>query len=105
MKKAAIINTILLFLLMFMLISFVLMLLWNWLMPGVFGFAMINYYQALGLLLMSKILFGGEGFYFKRKWKNAWGMHMQRKMESMSPEERELFRKKWEERCGKWKES
>ena len=33
-------------------------LLWNWLMPGLFGLATIGYLKAFGLYLMSKILFG-----------------------------------------------
>ena len=34
-----------------------LMLLWNWLIPGLFGLATINYFKALGLYIMSRILF------------------------------------------------
>lgn len=35
----------------------ILMLLWNWLMPGLFGLATIGYFKALGLFLIAKILF------------------------------------------------
>jgi len=35
----------------------ILMLLWNWLMPGVFGLSTIGYLKALGLYLMSRIIF------------------------------------------------
>lgn len=35
----------------------ILMLLWNWLMPGIFGLAAIGYFKALGLYLISRILF------------------------------------------------
>ena len=35
----------------------ILMLLWNWLMPGIFGIATIGYLKAFGLYLMSRILF------------------------------------------------
>lgn len=35
-----------------------LMLLWNWLMPVIFGLTVISFWQALGLLALSKILFG-----------------------------------------------
>ncbi len=35
-----------------------LMLLWNWLMPVIFGLTTITFWQALGLLVLSKILFG-----------------------------------------------
>jgi hypothetical protein len=37
------------------------MLLWNALLPGIFGLSGINYWQAAGLLLLSRILFGGFG--------------------------------------------
>ena len=39
--------------------SFVVMHLWNWLMPELFGLHLITYWQALGVLILSKILFGG----------------------------------------------
>jgi hypothetical protein len=35
--------------------------LWNWLMPGLFGLKAITYWQALGIVLLAKILFGGPG--------------------------------------------
>ncbi len=38
--------------------TFALMLLWNWLMPLIFGLTVITFWQALGLLVLSKILFG-----------------------------------------------
>lgn len=38
------------------------MLLWNWVMPGVFaGLEKIGYWQAVGLLLLARLLFGGSG--------------------------------------------
>ena len=33
--------------------------LWNWLMPAMFGLQTVTFWQALGLLVLSKILFGG----------------------------------------------
>lgn len=88
---------------MVLLVSAVVMALWNWLMPEIFGLGAINYLQALGLLLLSKIFFGGGGAHLGKKWKGAWMDHMQNRMEAMSPEEREKFRQQWEARCGKWK--
>ena len=38
----------------------VIMLLWNWLMPGLFGLATIGYLKAFGLYIMSRILFGNH---------------------------------------------
>ncbi len=43
------------------LVGLILMLLWNWLLPGIFKLPEINFLQALGLLLLSKILFSGFG--------------------------------------------
>ena len=39
----------------------VVMLLWNWLLPMLFGWKQITLWQALGLLLLSRILFGNFG--------------------------------------------
>ena len=38
----------------------VLMLLWNWLMPGLFGLATIGYLKAVALYLISRILFASS---------------------------------------------
>ena len=40
----------------------IVMLLWNWLLPSIFGITAINFWQATGLLVLTKILFGGFGF-------------------------------------------
>lgn len=78
--------------------SFVVMSLWNWLMPAVFGWHAISFWQALGLLVLSRILFGGL---FGR---HGHGMHWRRRMaerwEQMTPEERERFREGMRDRCG-----
>ena len=42
-------------------ISLVVLLLWNWLMPAIFSLPEINYWQAIGILILSKILFLGVG--------------------------------------------
>lgn len=43
------------------LFGYITMRLWNWLMPDIFGLTTINYWQALGILLLAKIFFGGFG--------------------------------------------
>lgn len=43
------------------LFGWVVMLLWNWLMPEIFGLRRIGYWQAWGLLVLSGILFGRHG--------------------------------------------
>jgi len=58
------------------LFSLLVLLLWNWLMPAIFGLTTITYFQAFGLLVLSKILFfgfhrGGHSRHFRSKeyWK------------------------------------
>ena len=43
------------------LFGFVIMWLWNWLMPDIFGLTTLNYWQAIGLFILLKILVGGCG--------------------------------------------
>ncbi len=74
-------------------LSFATMHLWNWLMPAVFGLKAITWAQALGLLVLSKILLGG----FRRPGRGggppwAWKRRMQERWAQMTPEERERFR-------------
>jgi hypothetical protein len=42
--------------------GWIVMRLWNWLLPPLFGLSSITFWQALGLLALSRILFGGFGF-------------------------------------------
>jgi hypothetical protein len=64
--------------------------LWNWLMPMLFGFRAITFGQAIGLLVLSKILFGG--FRGRGGSRRGWRRDMQEKWAHMSPEERERMR-------------
>lgn len=41
--------------------SLVIMLLWNNILPGLFGFSMLTYWQAMGLFILCKLLFGFGG--------------------------------------------
>ena len=76
----------------------VVMLLWNWLLPPLFGFGQITFWQALGILLLCRILFGGSG------WRGSVRSNIRRRMEerceNMTPEERERFRQRMRERWG-----
>ena len=78
--------------------GFVVMSLWNWLMPALFGWHLINFWQAVGVLVLSKILFGGfrghpgRHLYWRRRMMERW--------EQMTPEEREKFRQGMRGRCG-----
>jgi Ca2+/H+ antiporter, TMEM165/GDT1 family len=81
-------------------LGYIVMRLWNWLTPGLFGWHAISFWQALGILLLSKILFGGF------RGRVAGGMHWRRRMierwEKMTPEEREKFREGMRGRCGQF---
>jgi hypothetical protein len=78
--------------------GFVVRALWNWLMPGLFGWHLIDFWQAVGVLVLSKILFGGfrghpgRHLYRRRRMIERW--------EHMTPEEREKFRQGMRGRCG-----
>ena len=75
----------------------VVMLLWNALLPALFHFPIISFWQALGLLVLAKILFGGfRGGGPRGAWRNK----MNQKWMNMSPEEREKFKQEWGRRCG-----
>jgi hypothetical protein len=70
--------------------GFVTMHLWNWVMPAVFGLGTITFAQALGLLVLCKILFGG--FHRRCGGRRGWRRHMEERWTQMSPEERERMR-------------
>ncbi len=78
-------------------LGLVTMLLWNWLVPVLFAGPFITFWQALGLFLLSKILFSGfgkggshQGGPWKHYWKEKWS--------GMSSEEREAFKRKMKEK-------
>jgi hypothetical protein len=87
-----------LFVALLFLLGFVVMWLWNWLMPALFGLKSIGYWQAFGLIILSKILFGGfarsggGGGYRRRRLRERWRQRMWERWEEMTPEEREKFR-------------
>ena len=70
--------------------GFVVMLLWNWLMPALFGWHPIGFWQAIGILVLSKIVFGG--FHGRHGRHMYWRHRMTERWEQMTPEEREKFR-------------
>jgi hypothetical protein len=75
--------------------GWVVMALWNWLMPALFsGTNQINYLQALGLLVLSKILFGGF------RGRGCHGRCHRHRLEQMTPEEREKFQAGMRGCCG-----
>jgi len=85
------------------LVSFVVMSLWNQLVPDLFAGPVISFWQALGLLVLCKILFGGMHHHkgdHRGGWKHRnWKKFMEHRMSSMTEEQREIFRRRME-RCG-----
>jgi Ca2+/H+ antiporter, TMEM165/GDT1 family len=78
--------------------GFIVMNLWNWLGPAIFGARTITFWQALGILVLSKILFGG--FRGGPGHRGHWRDRMKHRWERMSPEDRERFRQGLRDRCG-----
>src|SRR5580658_9841057 len=72
------------------LFGFVVMALWNAVLPAVTGLHAITFIQALGLLVLSRILFGGLRGWGRRG--GHWRARMQARWQQMTPEERERFR-------------
>ena len=81
----------------FTVFGFVVSHLWNDLMPGLFGLHAITFWQAVGLILLGRLLFGGFGPRFGGA---PWRRHMAERWEQMTPEEREKFREGMRGRCG-----
>jgi hypothetical protein len=76
----------------------VVMHLWNWLLPMLFGWRQVTFWQAVGLLALCRILFGSWG---GRGHRGAgFRRHMGQRWERMTPEEREKFREGMRSRCG-----
>ncbi|HMU14052.1 MAG: hypothetical protein JST41_03635 [Bacteroidetes bacterium] len=110
--------------------SLVVMLLWNAIIPGITGWAVLSYWKAMGLLVLCKILFSGPpgrrfgpggGHWAGRRagMRMAWWRNLspeereqwqERRKEwratwqGMDPEQRAKFKASWKARCGGWQE-
>lgn len=84
-------------------------LLWNWLLPPLFGLHSITFWQGLGILILARILFGGIGRHgrpdssafrgrMRERMAERMGQRMAERWERMTPEEREKFR----QGMGRW---
>jgi hypothetical protein len=83
--------------------------LWNGLLPSLFGLPAVTFWQALGLLALSRILFGGFGFHgsgsrdhspIRHRMAGRMADRVADRWTRMTPEEREVFRQRLRERCG-----
>jgi len=73
--------------------AWVFMYLWNWLIPVLFNGPVLTFWQALGLLILSKMIFGGFGHHKKHwhkhgGWRNKW----KDRCSNLSDEDREKWK-------------
>lgn len=99
------------------LLPYIVMLLWNGILPEVIGVKTITYWQAVGIFILCKLLFGGfkgggnhhhkKHKMIKKHFKNCCNNNdnkssmkeaLRDKFMNMSDEERENFRQKWKDR-------
>ena len=76
--------------------------LWNAILPAVTGVRTLTFWQAVGLLVLCRLLFGGFGGRSGGKWggdHRRGGPRMRERWMQMSAEERLRFREAWRQRC------
>lgn len=78
-------------------LALIVMLLWNAILPDLLHLNSISFWQALGLLILCKILFGG--FHGSRKRKCVPRGSFREKYRSMNEEEKQKFKDEWKNRC------
>ena len=83
-------------------VTTIFMFLWNWLIPTLFSGPVLTYWQALGLLVLAKIIFGIASH--SKKWKGHYHHshgHWKSKCAEMTPEQKQkmknMFMQRW---CG-----
>src|SRR2546423_10370584 len=104
MKRYWIFKGIIFFVVAFFVMGFATMWLWNGLIPDLFHGPLITFWQAFGLVLLSKILFHGFWGRGGHGWRGHRWQHWKERWEKMTPEQREEMRKRWGGRCGeKWR--
>lgn len=94
------------------LFGYVVEILWNWLIPGIFhGAGIITFWQAVGLLVLIRILFHGmggghrwrhHGWDHHNHWRGDWGKWS--KWQNMTAEEREKMKAEWKGGWYSWKQ-
>jgi hypothetical protein len=82
------------------LVGWITMLLWNWLIPDLFNGPALTYWQALGILILSKILFWGFGSkkHMSHKQSPYWKYRFYEKFSNMPAEQREEFKRRMKEK-------
>lgn len=83
---------------LFFAVSAIVMLLWNHLLPEILGVKAISFWQASGILILSKILFGG--FHGKKGFgQEKFQKLKEERMNGMTDEEKEKLKEVWKKRC------
>ena len=94
--------------LFFFVIGLAVQLLWNWLVPSIFHGPTIDYWQALGIFVLSKILFwglGGKHHHYQHGESSHWKNKFAGKFSNMSSEEREALKQKMKDKWCSWDKS
>jgi Ca2+/H+ antiporter, TMEM165/GDT1 family len=69
------------------------MYLWNEILPGVLGVHTITFWQAIGILILSKIIFSGfHGGHGRHGFHRKHALELREKWLQMTPEEREKMK-------------
>ena len=100
------IGAVILFVLLAFALAWATMLLWNWLIPSLFGGPIITYLEAAGLMILGRLLIGGfgggkggrcgsnnceSGGGWRHGKRGSWKQRWEAKMEGMSEEEKQKF--------------
>ncbi len=90
---------------LFFVLTSIVMLLWNAILPGLLNVSTLSFWQAAGLLALCRILFGG--FRFGGGARHRFGgppAHLRDKWMNMTDEEKTKFREEWKKRCDRRKQ-
>jgi hypothetical protein len=94
-KLAKVLVMVLVFLPLFVFVMGQIVLhLWNWLAPALFGLHPVTFWQAVGLLVLCRILFGGFGRGSHGRHSH-WRHRMHERFDRMRPEDKEELFRRW----------
>ena len=91
------------FLLLLFLLPLAIRALWNGILPEIMNVSTITYWQALGIFVLSRILFGGfgGGKDYRGKKSSIGRAGWKEKFMNMSDEQKAAFKQRWKDRCRK----
>ena len=104
MKKSWMVKAVLIGALVILGASAAFMLVWNWLVPTLFRGPTISIGQALGLLVLTKLLLGGWARWGRqRSGRRAWKQEFEVKWNKMTPEEQARVKRNFTHQCRHWR--